>query len=71
MSTLNRQNTFVIIIFNHESYMKATMNTLVFTGQGLIFVVFPEALGHLPGTVFWTPLFFLMMIFIALSSQVT
>lgn len=39
-------------------------------GPGLAFIVYPKALSRLPGSNFWTVLFFLMVLFLGLDTQV-
>ena len=39
------------------------------TGPGLAFIVFAEALLHMPGAPFWAVLFFIMLLLLGLDSQ--
>lgn len=44
--------------------------TSLFTGPGLIFVVYPQAMAKMPAAQLWAVLFFFMLICLALNSQV-
>lgn len=38
------------------------------TGPGLVFIVYPEAIAMMSGSVFWSIIFFLMLITLGLDS---
>ncbi|KAL6116780.1 uncharacterized protein ACO6RY_14726 [Pungitius sinensis] len=49
--------------------MGMSMEDVVSSGPGLIFLTYPRALSLLPGSSFWSVLFFLMILFLGLDSQ--
>ena len=44
--------------------------SLTFSGPGLGFIVYPEALAQLPGQNVWAFIFFVMLLTVVLDSQV-
>lgn len=46
-----------------------SMEEVVTSGPGLAFIAYPKALSRLPGSNFWTVLFFLMVFFLGLDTQ--
>lgn len=41
---------------------------MIFSGPGLVFIVYPEAIATMKGSVFWSIIFFLMLITLGLDS---
>ncbi|KAH9377770.1 hypothetical protein HPB48_012185 [Haemaphysalis longicornis] len=52
---------------SHTNTMGELLNK---TGPGLVFIVYPEAIATMKGSVFWSILFFLMLITLGLDSTV-
>lgn len=61
-----------MISLTSHSYMAYVQNTTIdkvgLEGPGLVFIVYPEAIATMSGSVFWSIIFFLMLITLGLDS---
>ncbi|XP_019738732.1 sodium- and chloride-dependent betaine transporter-like [Hippocampus comes] len=61
------------VVFSTLGFMAFNLDLavedVVHSGPGLAFIAYPKALSMLPGSTFWTVLFFLMMLFLGLDTQ--
>lgn len=73
-ATINCCTSFLagFVVFSVLGYMAAKQNldveNVAEQGAGLVFVVYPEAIASLNGSVFWAIIFFLMLITLGLDS---
>jgi SNF family Na+-dependent transporter len=62
------------VIFSVLGFMAKQANMpvgdVVEQGPGLVFIVYPTALDQLPWSQMWSAMFFLMLLFVGLDSQV-
>lgn len=73
-STINCLTSFLagFVIFSVLGYMAHVQNKSIemvgLEGPGLVFIVYPEAIANMTGSVFWSIIFFLMLITLGLDS---
>ncbi|KAL5286833.1 hypothetical protein ACFFRR_008065 [Megaselia abdita] len=73
-SIINCLTSFLagFVIFSVLGYMafvqKTTIDKVGLEGPGLVFIVYPEAIATMSGSVFWSIIFFLMLITLGLDS---
>ncbi|KAL1140832.1 hypothetical protein AAG570_000760 [Ranatra chinensis] len=73
-SSINCLTSFLagFVIFSVLGYMAHVQNKTVdkvgLEGPGLVFIVYPEAIATMTGSVFWSIIFFLMLITLGLDS---
>lgn len=56
--------------FTSMYFIVIAVSTSHYPGAGLVYVVYPQAIGSLPFPPVWSVLFFLMMVFLGLDTQV-
>src|SRR6218665_3027247 len=61
LSAINEDNDEVLITIYRLFYI---------LGPGLVFVVIPEAIAHMPGSTFWAIIFFIFIFTVGVDSQV-
>ncbi|XP_017835608.1 sodium-dependent serotonin transporter [Drosophila busckii] len=73
-SSINCLTSFLagFVIFSVLGYMafvqKTSIDKVGLEGPGLVFIVYPEAIATMSGSVFWSIIFFLMLITLGLDS---
>uniref|UniRef100_A0A182R036 Transporter n=1 Tax=Anopheles farauti TaxID=69004 RepID=A0A182R036_9DIPT len=73
-SSINCLTSFLagFVIFSVLGYMAQVQNKSIeevgLEGPGLVFIVYPEAIAMMKGSVFWSIIFFLMLITLGLDS---
>ncbi|XP_013792546.2 sodium-dependent dopamine transporter-like, partial [Limulus polyphemus] len=74
-SAVNCATSFLagFVIFSVLGYMAGQLNVEVkdvaADGPGLVFIVYPEAIALMPGSTFWSVIFFLMLLTLGLDSS--
>jgi len=52
-------------------FVTFNINTPIFPGPGLVFVLYSHTLAHMPGAQFWAVSFFFMILCLGLNTQVS
>lgn len=51
-------------------FFTIALTLCVFTGPGLVFIVYPEAIAMMTGSVMWAIIFFLLLITLGISTTI-
>ncbi|GAB6026269.1 hypothetical protein CHUAL_012477 [Chamberlinius hualienensis] len=74
-SAVNSATSFLsgFVIFSVLGYMslktKKNIEEVATGGPGLVFIVYPEAIATMPGSTFWSLMFFMMLLTLGLDSS--
>ena len=62
-----------MLVFSILGYMahiqETTIDDVVNSGPGLVFLTYPDLVLSLPGSVLWATIFFLMLLVLAINTQ--
>lgn len=62
-------NCFQNCVFSYMAHVQhKSIEEVGLEGPGLVFIVYPEAIATMTGSVFWAIIFFLMLITLGLDS---
>ncbi|XP_029663418.1 sodium- and chloride-dependent GABA transporter ine-like isoform X1 [Formica exsecta] len=75
VSLINALSSLVVGIFSFATIgnialeQNMSVEDVLTDGPGLVFVIYPQALGKMPASQFWAVLFFFMLVCLSLNSQ--
>jgi len=69
ITSLKRYIAVITVIF-YLAVIKIKIS-VVCTGAGLVFIIYPEAISTLPGSTIWAIVFFIMLLTLGIDSSVS